>query len=115
MRISASLIWIALMLGVAGCELGDEATPFKRDPTTVVATTGPSPQKVMTGEERVSQWIRSCEVREILFAHDNVAYIRLRDGERRRVRLGDDATADRVFSTAAEQPCPDFKITVAIE
>ena len=114
MRISASLIGIALMLGVAGCELGDEATFGKPEPTTGVVTTDSS-QQVLTGEERVSQWIMSCEVREILFAHDNVAYIRLRDGEGRRVRLGDDATADRVFATAAEQRCPDFKIIVAIE
>jgi hypothetical protein len=52
---------------------------------------------------------------EILFTHDHVAYIRFRDGERRRVPLGDEATADKVFATASEQPCPDFKIIVAIE
>jgi hypothetical protein len=32
-----------------------------------------------------------------------------------RVGLGDDATADKIFGTAVEQPCPDFKIIVAIE
>jgi len=112
-RRSATLIGIVL-LGLLGCEGGDEATSVERHTTTVVVTTGP-PETVLTPEERVSRWITSCEVREILFTHENVAYIRFRDGQRRRVRLGDDATADKVFATASEQPCPDFKIIVAIE
>ena len=66
-------------------------------------------------EVRVLQWITSCEVREILFTHENVAYIRFLGGERQRFRLGDEASADKVFRTASEQPCPDFKIIVAIE
>jgi hypothetical protein len=112
-RRSATLIGIAVV-GLLGCEGGDEATSVEQNTTTVVVTTGP-PETVLTPEERVSQWITSCEVREILFTHENVAYIRFRDGERRRVRLGDEATADEVFATASEQPCPDFKIMVAIE
>jgi hypothetical protein len=59
----------------------------------------------------------SYDKREILFAatRENVVYVRFRDGDRRRVRLGDEATADKVFATAYEQTCPDFKIIVAIE
>jgi hypothetical protein len=113
-RRSTTLIGIAV-LGLLGCEGSDEATPAERNTTTVVVTPGPPKTEVLTREERVSHWIRSCEVREILFTHDNVAYIRLRDGEGRRVRLGDEATADKVFATASEQPCPDFRIIVAIE
>jgi hypothetical protein len=113
-RRSVTLFGIAV-LGLLGCEGGDEATSVERNMTTVVVTTGPPEKAVFTREERVSQWITSCEVREILFTHENVAYIRFRDGERRRVRLGDEATADKVFATASEQPCPDLKIIVAIE
>jgi hypothetical protein len=114
-RRSATLIGIAVVLGLLGCE-GGEATSVERDTTTVFGvTTGTPDPRVLTREERVSHWIRSCEVREILFTHDDVAYIRLRNGERRRVRLGDEAAADKVFATASEQPCPDFKIIVAIE
>jgi hypothetical protein len=114
-RRSATLIGIAL-LGLIGCEGGNEATSVERNTTTLVAP-GPAPQNVLTREERVSQWITACEVREILFTatHENVVYLRFRDGDRRRVRLGDEATADKVFATAYEQTCPDFKIIVAIE
>ncbi len=110
---SAAVIGIAV-LGLLGCDGGGEATSVERDTTTVV-TPGPAPQNVLPREESVLQWITSCEVREILFTHKNVAYIRFLGGERRRVRLGDEATADKVFATAAQQPCPDFKIIVAIE
>ena len=113
-RKSAALIGI-VALGLLGCEGGEKATPVERTTTTVVVTPGPQKNEVLTPEERVSQWITSCQVREILFTHENVAYIRLREGERRRVRLGDDATADQIFATASEQRCPDFKIIVAIE
>ena len=59
----------------------------------------------------------SCDVCEITFTPENVAvaYVRFRDGERRRVRLGDAVTADKVFATTSQQRCPDFKIIVAIE
>jgi hypothetical protein len=113
-RRSATLIGIAV-LGLLGCEGGDEATSIERNTKTVVVTTGPSQQNVLTPEDRLLRSIKSCDVREILVTHENVAYIRFRDGERRRVRLGDEATADKVFATASEQPCPDFKIIVAIE
>jgi hypothetical protein len=113
-RRGATLIGIAV-LGLLGCEGGDEATSLERNTTTVVVTTGPPETEGLAPEERVVQSITSCEVREILFTHENVAYIRFRDAQRRRVRLGDDATADKVFATASEQPCPDFKIIVAIE
>jgi hypothetical protein len=115
MRVSASLMGIAVMLGLLGCQGSDEASVAPR-PTTSIVTTWP-PQKVLTPEERVSQWISACEVREILFTHENIAYITLRDGEQRRVRL-DEAAEDRVAATAFQQRCPDRKgkhIIVAIE
>jgi hypothetical protein len=77
-------------------------------------TTGTPQQDVLTPEDSLLRWITSCEVREITLAHENVAaaYIRSRDGENRRVRLGDAATADKVFATASQQRCPDLRITV---
>lgn len=103
------------VLGLLGCDGGDEATSVERNSTIVVVTTGPPHQNTLTPEEKLLRWIKSCEVREILFTHENVAYIRFRNGDRGRVRLGDDASADKVFEAASEQPCPDFKIIVAIE
>ena len=115
-RRSATLIGITVVLGLLGCEGGNEAASVERNTTTVFGvTTGTPDPTVLTREERVSHWITACEVREILFTHDNVAYLRFRDGGRRRVPLHDDATADKVFATASEQHCPDFKIIVAIE
>ena len=107
-----ALVGIAV-LGLLGCESGNEASSVERN-TTTVANPGPAPQNVLTREERVLQWITSCEVREILFTHENVAYIRIREGGERRVPLGDEA-ADRIFAAASRQSCPDFKIIVAIE
>jgi hypothetical protein len=103
------------VLGLLGCDGGDEATSVERTVTTVVATTGPPQQNVLTPEGQLLRRIKSCDVREILFTHENVAYIRFRDGESGRVRLGDDASADKVFAAASQQPCHDFKIIVAIE
>lgn len=102
------------VLGLLGCEGGDEATSIERNTTTVV-NPGPPPQDVLTREERVLQWVTSCKVREVLLTHENVAYIRFRDGGRRRVPLGDEATADNVFAAATQQSCADFEIVVAIE
>jgi hypothetical protein len=115
MRVSASLLAMAV-LGLAGCQGGEEATTSVERDTTTVVTTGPPEQSGLTPEQKVQRWIRSCEVREILFTHEDVAHIRFRNGHRARVRLGDEATADKVFATAVQQRCPDFEeIIVAIE
>jgi hypothetical protein len=114
MRRHAAFVGI-IVLGILGCEEGNEATSVVRDTTTVVVDPGPHVETALTREQRVLQWISSCEVREILFTHENVAYIRFRDGGRRHVPLGDDASADKVFAAASQQPCLDFKIIVAIE
>jgi hypothetical protein len=107
---------VAVVLGLLGCEGGNEATSVERNTTTVFGvTTGTHQQNLSTPEGKVLRWIKSCDVRELLFTHENVVYIRFRDGERRRVRLGDEAITNKVFATASEQPCPDFKIIVAIE
>jgi hypothetical protein len=113
-RRSATLIGI-VVLSLLGCEGGGEATSVERNTATLAGTTGPPQQNVLAPEDRLLRWITSCEVRELLFTHENVVYIRFRDGEGRRVRLGDNPTADKVFAAASEQPCPDFKIIVAIE
>jgi hypothetical protein len=54
MRRSATLIGIAV-LGLLGCEGGDEATTAGADTTTVVVTTGPPQQQVLTPEDRVAE------------------------------------------------------------
>jgi hypothetical protein len=113
-RRSATLIGI-VVLSLPGCEGGGEATSVERNTATVAGTTGPPQQNVLAPEDRLLRWITSCEVRELLFTHQNVVYIRFRDGEGRRVRLGDEATMNKVFATASEQPCSDSKIIVAIE
>ena len=114
MRRDATLIGIVL-LSLLGCEGGGEATSLERNTTTVAVTTGPPQQNVLAPEDRLLRWIESCEIREILFTHEDVAYVRFRDGQERRVRLGDAVTADKVFATTSQQRCPDFKIIVAIE
>jgi hypothetical protein len=107
------------VLALLGCHGGDEAIPVERSTTTVFNVPEPPDPNVLTREERVLQWITSCEVRKVLvteWALDmNVVYIRFRNGDQRRVRLGDDATADRVFAAAIHQRCADFKVIAAIE
>jgi hypothetical protein len=107
------------VFGLLGCQGGDEGTSVERSTTTVFAIPEPPDPNLLTREERVVQWITSCEVRRVLvteWALDmNVVYIRFRDGEQRRVRLGDDATADKVFAAAIHQRCDVFKVIAAIE
>jgi hypothetical protein len=76
-RRSATLIGIAV-LSLLGSEGGDEATSVERKTrTTVVVAPGPPNKEVLTPEKRLSQWIVSCEVREITFTHEStaVAYV----------------------------------------
>ena len=116
MRVRASLVGIALILGLLGCQGDDEARSVEPARTDVV-TMGPPQKKALTPEERVTQWITACEVREILFTHEDLAYLLFRDGERRRVQL-DDAAADRIAATAFQQRCAYLEgrhILVAIE
>jgi hypothetical protein len=83
MRRNASLIAVAL-LGVLGCQGG---TSVEQETATVVVTTTPTPtptltQNEPTPEEQLLRSIMSCDVREIVFGHGAVTYIKFRGGER---------------------------------
>ena len=109
MRVSASLVGIAVIFGVLGCQGGDEATTsVARDTTTVVVTTGPPEQIRLTPEERLLQWIRSCEVRRVILTHEGVALITFGHGGTLGLRINEDAEA-RVEQVAFRQSCRGFK------
>lgn len=119
MRRSASLIAVAL-LGVLGCQGGTEATSVEQETATVVVTTPtPTPtQNEQTPEEQLLRSITSCEVREIVFGHGAVTYIKFRGGGESfaKVRLGGEPAEERIAEAAYEQRCPDGKrILVGIE
>jgi hypothetical protein len=112
---SACLIGMTVLALVACQGDGDEATSVEREETTTVVTTAPPEQIVLTPEQKLLRWIRSCEVRQIIFSHEGVAHIKFRGGSWKRIRL-DDTAADNVSATALRQRCDDFKrILVGIE
>jgi hypothetical protein len=121
MRRSARLIVVTL-LGVLGCQGGNEATSVEQDTATVVVTTTPTPtptltQNEPTPEEQLLRSITSCDVREIVFGHGGITYVRFRGGERyAEVTLGGGPAEERIAAAAYEQRCPDGKrILVGIE
>jgi hypothetical protein len=121
MRRSASFIAVAL-LGVLGCQGGNEATSVQQKTATVVLTTTPTPtptltQNEPTPEEQLLRSIMSCDVREIVFGHGAVTYIKFRGGERyAEVMLGGEPAEERIAAAAYEQRCPNGKrILVGIE
>lgn len=86
-----SLIGITV-LGPLGCQGGDEATSVERpQTTTVVTTTAPPEQPVLTPEERLLGWIRSCEVRRMVFTHEHGVYIGFTNGGTVRLRIKESA------------------------
>jgi hypothetical protein len=116
---SASLIAVAL-LGVLGCQEANEATSVEQDTATVVVTTTPTPtptQNEPTPEEQLLRSITSCHVREIVFGHGAVTYIKFRGGERyAEVTLGGEPAEERIAAAAYKQRCPNAKrILVGIE
>lgn len=103
------------VLGLVGCQGGDEATSVERNTTTRVVTTGPPEQSGLTPEDRLLRWIKSCEVREIIFTHEGVALIKFAHGGTVGLRINESAE-ERIQATALRQRCPDFKqIIVGIE
>jgi hypothetical protein len=114
-RKTATLIGMAL-LGLASCQGGDEATSVDRNTTTaVVTTTSPPEQVVLTAEDRLLRWIRSCEVRELIFTHEGVTVIRFEHGGTVRLQINESAE-EKIHATAFSRRCPDGKrIVVGIE
>ena len=100
-----------------GCEGGRQATTLSSETRRPYSSPrGPPEQNVLAPEDGLLQWIKSCDVREILFTHENVAYIRFGDGERGRIRLGDTCYRRQgLLQRRSTQPDADFnKIIVAI-
>src|SRR4051794_22883765 len=86
MRRSASLVGL-VAVALVGCQGGDEATSVERGQTTIVATIPvPPEQTVLTSEEKILGWIRSCNARRIVFAHA-ATHATLRDGRTVRLRI----------------------------
>jgi hypothetical protein len=117
MRTAFGLIGLALLLGLAGCQGSDQASTVEDTTTaprvatsTVTATPGEPP---LSPEEKLLDWIQGCDVRMILFTHENVAWVKFEGGGLVRLRLDDDAEA-RVSDAAFTQEC-EKRIIVGIE
>jgi hypothetical protein len=106
------------VLGLAGCQGGDEATSVERTTTTGVITTGPPEQSVLTPEDRLARWIKSREVRRIVFTHEHGVYIRFTKGGTVRLRIKESAE-DKLLAAAFRQRCGwdvrDGRILVGME
>ena len=107
------------MVGLTGCWGGDEATSVERpQSTTVVTTTAPPEQAVLTPEDRLLKWIRSCEVRRMVFTHEHGVYIGFTNGGIARLRIKESAE-DKLLAAAFRPRCGwdvrDGRILVGIE
>jgi hypothetical protein len=107
-----------VVVGLVGCQGGDEATSVERPETTTVATTtAPPEQIVLTPEEKLPRWIRSCDVRRIVFAHD-ATHITFGHGGTVRLRIKASAE-QKLLAAAFRQRCSwdvrDGRILVGIE
>jgi hypothetical protein len=96
-----TLIGMAV-LGLLGCQ------GVERAATTVVVTTGPPAQSGLTPEERLLRWLKSCDVREILFTEEGVTLVTFRHGRHVRLRI-DETAAAKIQETAFRQRCDGFK------
>jgi ABC-type uncharacterized transport system auxiliary subunit len=112
-----------VMFSLLGCQGSDQAMPVEETTSvpntapTVTTITEPEPTvQVLTAEEKLLRWIRSCEVQVVVFAHDDVAYVKFaKGGGFVRLRLGDDAFR-RIHEAAQKRgrAC-NKRITVGIE
>jgi hypothetical protein len=108
-----------VVIALVGCEGGDEATSVERPETTtvVVTTTAPPEQTELTPEEKLLRWIRSCDVRRIIFAH-GATHITFGHGGTVRLRIKASAE-EKVLAAAFRQRCSwdssDGRILVGIE
>jgi hypothetical protein len=101
----------AILLSLLGCQGGEqgrpEGTASVEQATTTVGTSPESPARVLTAEEKLLRRIRSCKVRWVVFAHDDLTYVSFADGGGSvRLRLGDGAFR-RVYDAAemSERTC----------
>ena len=114
------LVSAALLFCLLGCQGGDQARPedtasVEQATTTVGTRTEPS-APVLTAEEKLLRWIRSCEVRWVVFGHDDLTYVTFAEGGGSvRLRLGE-AAFPRVYDAAkrSERACKR-RATVGIE
>jgi hypothetical protein len=117
MRRVSALIGLAVLLGLGGCQGGDEAstvedtTSAERVATTTVITAPDEPP--LTAEEKLLGWIRSCEARMIVFAHGRRTYVTFRGGASVVLRL-DESADGPIWQAADAQDCKK-RIVVGIE
>jgi hypothetical protein len=103
---------MAFVLVLVGCHGSNEATSVEQE-TMPVVTTRPPERRVLTAGEKALRWIRSCDVRLIVFSHARVAYITFRGGKTVGLRLDEDAQ-EKVSEAAHAQGC-EKRISVGIE
>jgi hypothetical protein len=107
-----------MTLAFLGCQGDDRAATsepvasLRGETTSGPVTTGP-PTVPLSAKEKLLRWIRSCEARLIIFAHNDVTHVRFRGGAWVRLRL-DDRVMERIFEAADAQKC-DKRISVGIE
>jgi hypothetical protein len=109
---------LAVLFSLLGCQGSDRATSAEdttsvEQATTTGTTTTEVPVRVLTAEEKLLRWIRSCEVRLIVFGHHGTfVEFRGRDGF---VRLQIEMRAEqRITEAAYAQEC-EKRILVGIE
>jgi hypothetical protein len=117
MRRSVGVAAVAVMLGPVGCQGGDQAAPNEQTASVERATTSTlvttPPEAPLTAEEKLLGWIRSCDARMIIFAHNNRTYVRFRGGASVWLRIRESA-AGRIWQAANAQSCHK-RISVGIE
>jgi hypothetical protein len=109
---------VAVLFSLLGCQGSDQATS-RADTTSVANTTMTGitepepPVQVLTAEEKLLRWIRSCEVRAIIFGHSGT-FVEFRGREGFvRLRIGMRAE-QRITEAAYAQEC-EKRILVGIE
>jgi hypothetical protein len=117
MRWRSTVTGVAVLFSLLGCQGGDpgtqgEDTTSLRIATTTITEPAP-PLQPLTAEEKLLGWIRSCEVRLIVFGHRGTfVEFRGRDGFV-RLRIGMRAE-QRITEAAYAQEC-EKRILVGIE
>ena len=106
-----------MLFSLLGCQGDDQATSGEDTTSLRIATTmitePAQPLQPLTAEEKLLQWIRSCEVRLIVFGHSGT-FVEFR-GQDGFVRLRIPMRAEqRITEAAYAQEC-EKRILVGIE
>ena len=94
----ARLTVLLVVLSLAGCDLGDGPPERRVATASRAATSAPAPtltQPRPSRTELVVRAIRTCEVKRILFAHDDNTWITFRGGRTLHTRKLDTREVER--------------------